>query len=1222
MQDKTLMQRMIFTLVVFAAGLWAIIPPKEKLRPGLDVSGGVELIFEIDNTGDNNPQLAETMRALLKRRVDPNGVYDTAWRVVGQNRISVTMPLAPPENRELRQKYQDIIKKISDANLTRSTLESALVLAEPERTQRLKELAAGSAQREQLLLTAAAAEDEYRAAIAARDAGTTQPASDAAIPSGSAEEVAKRAAEIKVRDAEEHLGDAKDDALAGNFDVDAFESLLEMDENSEQRKKGIEGLRQSYPNVRQDIDAAIVAFKKWRSGRAYLESPADLIRLLRGSGVLEFRILAENDTNNTTKYDRLRKELEDFGPERSRASGSEGWFKVDNPSNFFNIDSPKELAELDPKTFSRYVVAKRGKDWYVLAKLGKTDGLLSRERGGPNWKLTGASVGRDSHGRRAVEFALDPVGASYFRELTRNNIGRPLCILVDDVAYSAPNINSEIGGRGIIEGDFSAEKVNYLVQTMQAGSLPGKLKDTPISERTIGSSLGEQNLQSAFRSGLYGLGAVLLVMVVYYGWCGAIANAAMIMNTILVLGVMAMLGARFNLAAIAGLILGIGMAVDANILIFERMREEKERGSSPRMILKNGYDKAFATIFDSNLTTLLTCVICYYVGSEEIRGFGLTLGWAVALNMFTAVFVTRTLFMLLMKYHLIKNFRMMKLIGVPSIDWWGLRKISIGGSVVATVIGLTLLIARGTNDTLDVEFLGGVNAEVTVTKAASPSFDDARVRELISKEADVLRDEGRKLAGVTVTAAPDRTGEFQITVPGVKSSMLLAMLTEPLEDKNLLERRGLREGAADGTVIAVAKADVTAEKIADEVKLLGGTGSNSIKLAADNLERASIGAVKETGVTEGGKAWNVSTTVTNKRLVQTMLVEAFGDALDTKPRIAYSFVGDNGQPYGIDRRKLEEVVPNLPPTFTADVTDYLGGAAMYLKSLSPPQTIEALTERFKSMRYQPDFQDYPSRPTKVFGVTEAGKDPAGHQLYSDIIVTVYDAHILYQDDRSTWAEMARAEKKLVTSALDNEQTLRRVTAFKPQVAAQAVERAGMALGLSWLAIIGYLWIRFGKARYGVAGVVALVHDVCIALSAIGLSGWIGGSGHPIGQFFLIEDFKIDMVVVAALLTIIGFSINDTIVNFDRIREIRGRLGLVTPATINNAVNQTLSRTVLTSFTVFLVIVIMYIWGGEGIRGFNFCMLVGVVTGTYSSIFIASPLLLVGMKKGANVQAAL
>jgi SecD/SecF fusion protein len=215
---------------------------------------------------------------------------------------------------------------------------------------------------------------------------------------------------------------------------------------------------------------------------------------------------------------------------------------------------------------------------------------------------------------------------------------------------------------------------------------------------------------------------------------------------------------------------------------------------------------------------------------------------------------------------------------------------------------------------------------------------------------------------------------------------------------------------------------------------------------------------------------------------------------------------------------------------------------------------------------------------------------------------------------------AKEELNLVTQTLDQEQTLRKVTTFKPQVAGQAQTQAVLAMLLAWAMIIAYIWIRFGQLRYGVAGVIALVHDVLIALAFVGISGWIGGENHPIGRLLGIEDFKIDMTIIAALLTLIGYSINDKIVIFDRIREVRGRLGIVTPKTINDSLNQTLSRTLLTGVTVLVVLLIMYIFGGISIRGFNYCMFIGVITGTYSSIAIAAPLLLFGAKEPAASRA--
>jgi SecD/SecF fusion protein len=268
------------------------------------------------------------------------------------------------------------------------------------------------------------------------------------------------------------------------------------------------------------------------------------------------------------------------------------------------------------------------------------------------------------------------------------------------------------------------------------------------------------------------------------------------------------------------------------------------------------------------------------------------------------------------------------------------------------------------------------------------------------------------------------------------------------------------------------------------------------------------------------------------------------------------------------------------------------------------------------MRLQPDYQDLPWREFEVVGVTPTDQtDMDGHVTHSAVIVLVTDPVTAYTVGTETWASaLAEPERRLVEDTLRTEQSLRKVSQFKPQVAVQAQLKATMALLLSWSMIIGYLWLRFGRVSYGLAGVAALVHDVLIALAFVGISGWIGGMKHPIGNFFLIEDFHINMTVVAAFLTIIGYSINDTIVVFDRIREIRGRMGTVTPDVINRAINQTLARTILTSGTTLLVLLVMYILGGSSIRGFNYCVIIGILTGTYSSIAVAAPLLLVGLRR--------
>jgi SecD/SecF fusion protein len=182
--------------------------------------------------------------------------------------------------------------------------------------------------------------------------------------------------------------------------------------------------------------------------------------------------------------------------------------------------------------------------------------------------------------------------------------------------------------------------------------------------------------------------------------------------------------------------------------------------------------------------------------------------------------------------------------------------------------------------------------------------------------------------------------------------------------------------------------------------------------------------------------------------------------------------------------------------------------------------------------------------------------------------------------------------------------------FDSQLAKDTQLRAMYAILASWAAILLYLWFRFGNWTFGMAAVLCLIHDLFFTLGGIAFSHYIHKWWPGLANFLLIQDFKIDLPAVAALLTLVGYSVNDTIVVFDRIREVRGKNPLLTPQMINDSVNQTLSRTLLTAFSVWLVVIVLYVWGGEGIHLFAFVMVIGVIVGTYSSIYIASPLLLI------------
>ena len=267
-----------------------------------------------------------------------------------------------------------------------------------------------------------------------------------------------------------------------------------------------------------------------------------------------------------------------------------------------------------------------------------------------------------------------------------------------------------------------------------------------------------------------------------------------------------------------------------------------------------------------------------------------------------------------------------------------------------------------------------------------------------------------------------------------------------------------------------------------------------------------------------------------------------------------------------------------------------------------------MKSRLRAMRLQPGFESHGWRESDVFGLTPS---TPGGDTYSRAMVVVADENYPLLDEQgglsSAWVtDLAEPEVKLLQTALQRQTSLSQITQFDHQISREAQTNAYIAIVLSWLVIILYVWFRFGNIRWGLAAVIALMHDVLVALGAIGLSHFIFNTW--IGHALMIDKFRIDMALVAALLTVIGYSVNDTIIVFDRIRENRGRQKDATPEVINASISQTLSRTVLTVLTVFLTVIIMYIFGGRGIHGFNYALMAGILTGTYSSFAIASQFL--------------
>ncbi len=270
--------------------------------------------------------------------------------------------------------------------------------------------------------------------------------------------------------------------------------------------------------------------------------------------------------------------------------------------------------------------------WYVLKRVAAVTGR----------DLKNARIGTDKYQQPAVEFFLNAVGAEKFGRATGENIGKRLAIVLDKRVQSAPVINGKIESNGIIEGNFTAEKAEALTLVLKSGALPAEM--IPLEERTVGPSLGLDSIKQGILASIVGMLLVFVATVVYYRLAGVNAVVALILNAIILLGVMAWINATLTLPGIAGFILTIGIAVDSNVLIFERIREEMEGGKAPRAAIDLGFKRAFTTIVDTHVTTVAAAAFLFQFGTGPVKGFAVTLVIGLAASMFTAVFVSHLLF--------------------------------------------------------------------------------------------------------------------------------------------------------------------------------------------------------------------------------------------------------------------------------------------------------------------------------------------------------------------------------------------------------------------------------------------------------------------------------------------------------------------------------------------------------------------------------------------------
>lgn len=615
------------------------------------------------------------------------------------------------------------------------------------------------------------------------------------------------------------------------------------------------------------------------------------------------------------------------------------------PTNMKLLWDVKPLVTEDKKEYLALYPVKKGRD----NKAPLTGEAISDAR--PSF----------DQGPIGVSMSMNATGAQKWKKITAENIGKRIAIVLDNSVYSAPTVQGEIpNGNSSISGNFTEEEAKDLVNILKAGKLPAPTRI--VEEAIVGPTLGKEAISQGLMSTLAGLLLVVVFMVMYYNRGGLIANLALVFNLFFILGVMAQFNSVLTLPGIAGIVLTIGMAVDANVLIFERIKEELNNGKTYAQAINLGYEKAFWSIFDANVTTLLVGVILLYLGSGPVKGFAITLIIGIFCSFFTAVYITKIVMSWL--------FNRSKPIELP----------------------YTTAISKNLFNKFNYDFIG-----------------KRKIAYIISSSIVIL--------GIVCTFI---NGGLNLGVDFKGGRYYVVRFNEPI---------------------------VASEVRSQIVPFFEGAGTEVKTFGANNQLK-----------------------VTTSYLIENEALEA-----DNKVRAS-----------------LEE------------------GLQKYGKK-------------------------YEIMSTSKVGATIA-------------------------DD-------------IVRTSL-------------------------ISMLLSLAGIFVYVIIRFRNKEFGFGAIVALFHDAIIVVALFAILDTFGIS------------FEIDQIFIAAILTIVGYSINDTVVIYDRIREIgeeQPNLNLQTA--LNQAINFTFSRTIMTAFTVLIVVAILFIFGGEVLRGFSFALLIGVISGSYSTIYIAVPIVL-------------
>ena len=1143
-------------LALMAAIAWSIYPPAERLKLGKDLRGGVTLVYAVENP-DNSKQMLDSLIEVLKERIDPGNQLDISFVPQGLYRLEITMPLPNEAIKQRRDNLDAAIdalgRTIRPGEVERAMREQGeareraiLSIAGPDKTlaERLGAAAVASD----------AAAEAQRSYEGARDA--YEAAKSAGIPESElgALDIAMTVAAANAARAERTYDEARTLAVSSVFDPLQLRRALLLSDRSErkwdkeraehivlpsERGLALDRVRASVKDNAQllaGIDRVVAQYTEYESSRRTLDDADDLIRLLRGAGVLEFRISV--GVNAHPEEASLRQKLQESGPESARARDA-AWYKINKITTWANdIRQLDEIVNAPAGTFAAmgYVVEFYDGGYYML--LWDTPGKrLTRAEGGGNWSVAKASAGQDQFGRPAIDFQMDPNGASELGRLTAQHVQQPMAILLDDQVYTAPTLNSAISRSGQIHGSFPQDELTYIIRTLNAGALQSKLSPQPISQNRIGPEFGLENLRMGRDAGIISLVVVGGFMLIYYfPTCGGVAVFSLICNALMILAWMSWNRWAFTLPGIAGIVLTFGMAVDANVLIYERMREEYKKGADFATALRLGFSKAMSSIIDGNVTNLIVCFVLGLVGTQEIKGFAYTLGTGVVMTLLSVLVLGRLIFDTFVLLGMKKTSMLPMAIPAidrvlePRINWLRLKPVFIVLSTIYVSIGIGMVVFQN-KEMLDIEFRAGTQVSLRFKDDAQP---------MRRKDVEDRLDE------IASAAAPDSS------LARLRSAEVLVVNPEA-DDPTLSRSFNVRALISD-TQGAEDMEETIAAAFADQLDL------------REPISFARMRAF------EGFDA--------NGRDPAFMTAPVYPV---TDDRLGYNF---------------------SRPQYLDDASAFRGGGAILIEGITPAVSLADITSRIETTRNRTEFASDSGRTWEV-RVLEGTQDAV-----TSAVFLFMDPNIRYITDPEAWTNrVAEREWYIVSTALSRPPSLGGVVSFSAQMADSFRAAAVLSVVLSFLLTMMYIWVRFGSLRYSVAAIACLLHDVLTVIGLVALveilylwpptEGIIGAIG--------LRPFKINLDMIAAILTIIGYSLNDTIIVMDRIRENRGRLPYAKDDVINTSINQTISRTVITSGTTLLAVLILYTNGGEGVRGFAFALLIGIGVGTYSSIAVAAPL---------------